>query len=548
MSDQKTSPLPKSFKQLLQAVGLRLRLQEGLRLTLLTLNAGLLLTLLLTLSGRFYPLVYPCVLLAAGLGVTMSALALVTLYAALRPYSPPALARLVDGRLHLDERLSTALELAGDSHGVPSGLIQIQRADTLRRLQAFDPARAFPLRLNWRWPALAGVLLAALAVSLLAPNPQLEILNRQAQTEAVIDAQKARFEQIRADLAADKTLLDTPQGQELQQTLDKLIATLAKENLSREEALAAIAETEQQLTQLQTAADRQQTTLNDLAQTFNQFDSTQTLAEALQQGDFKQAAESLASAGQNLAADTKTAQDLAQALRQAAQTAQQNGNTNLAQTLTQAAEAVEQAGQSGNAEAAQQALQQAAEALAQAGQQTAGQTGLERALANIQKARQQLAEAGAGQPGAGQGQQTGLGQGTGLAAGKTPVAGGAGREDPGSGADGLTAEKGAPDQMSTDNGPNQGRTGEYESLYAPGHLGGEGGPVVKPPEQGAEGGVPLGDAPVDPQRDPGAALVPYNQVYSQYTDAAGQALDDSYIPLGMKGYIRHYFGALEPEK
>ena len=42
-------------------------------------------------------------------------------------------------------------------------------------------------------------------------------------------------------------------------------------------------------------------------------------------------------------------------------------------------------------------------------------------------------------------------------------------------------------------------------------------------------------------------MVPYNQVYGQYTDAAGQALDDSYIPLGMKGYIRNYFGALEPD-
>ena len=41
-------------------------------------------------------------------------------------------------------------------------------------------------------------------------------------------------------------------------------------------------------------------------------------------------------------------------------------------------------------------------------------------------------------------------------------------------------------------------------------------------------------------------MVPYNQVYGQYADAAGQALEESYIPLGMKGYIRHYFGALEP--
>lgn len=40
--------------------------------------------------------------------------------------------------------------------------------------------------------------------------------------------------------------------------------------------------------------------------------------------------------------------------------------------------------------------------------------------------------------------------------------------------------------------------------------------------------------------------VPYSQVYGDYRDAAYEALDSDYIPLGLKGYVRDYFSSLEP--
>jgi tetratricopeptide (TPR) repeat protein len=281
--------------------------------------------------------------------------------------------------------------------------------------------------------------------------------------------------------------------------------------------------------------------MNELAEAFSQFDSTEELAEALEEGDFSQAAEALASLDEG-ATDSQTRQEMAEALQAAAQAAEQAGNTELAEALNEAAEALEQAAAGGeNSQEMQEALQEAAQALSEAGQEFEGQEAVREALANIQEAREQLAEAnGQGGTGQGQGQQPGLAQGEGQG-------GGAGREDPDSGADGLLAEQGAPGEMSTDNGPNEGRTGEYESIYAPLHLGGEGGPLVNPDPQGAEEGVPIGTTPADPNREPNASQVPYNQVYGQYNEAASRALDDSYIPLGMKSYVRNYFGALEPE-
>jgi hypothetical protein len=631
MKTQNISP-PKHLMRSLQIVRRRMRLQQGLHLALISLSAGLLFTLLLILLGRLYPLTYPVVLLAVGLTLTMMGLLLALAFAILWPYSSLAVARLLDRRLNLDERLSTALELTADNHDTPLIIIQAQHDDTLRRLQKIDPVRAFPLHIPWRWATVAGVLVLAIVAGMLMPNPQVDNLHRRAKTEQAIAKQKEQFEEIRAELLEDEALLETPQGEELVQTLDDLIETLEKDDLSLEEALAAISEAEQMLASLQDVTAQQSATLNDMAQTFNQFDSTADLAEALQQRDFTRAAEALASAGNNLSTDPESGQELAEALRQAAQAAEQAGNTELAESLSQAAEslsalsnnplasaqgrqeladalqqaaqmaqqagnselanslnqaaealssgenpftdpqarqelaeairqAAQQAEQAGNSEladqlnqaaqaieqggdpqAAQEALQQAAEALAQAGQQLANQGDVERALVNIQEAHEQLAQEGG---------QAGQGQFAGRSEFSTPQIeslgmGGAGREDPGLGADGLTAEQGAPDLMSTNNGPNEGRTAEYESLYAPIHLGGEGGPIVKPDEQGAEGGMPIGDAPLDPHRDPSAALVPYDQVYGEYTDAASQALDESYIPLGMKGYIRHYFGALEP--
>ncbi len=51
------------------------------------------------------------------------------------------------------------------------------------------------------------------------------------------------------------------------------------------------------------------------------------------------------------------------------------------------------------------------------------------------------------------------------------------------------------------------------------------------------------------QYAPGASnpsLVPYDQVYGEYRDAAGDALDRSAIPPHLKGYVRDYFGELAP--
>jgi chemotaxis protein histidine kinase CheA len=473
---------------------------------------------------------------------------------------------LLDQRLKLDERLTTALELATSSRETPDVIIQAQLRDTLRHLHGLDPAHLFPLDFSWRWLMLVNLLLIAIAVGLIAPNPQIPILQRWLQEQEAIAAQVEHLEEIRVDLLEDPALLETPQGEEALKTLDDLLASLQDNQVNPEEALADISAAEQHLAELQQGAANKEKTLNEVAESLNQFSSTSDLAEALEQRNLAQANEFLQSAAETAASNPEAAQNLAEALQEAAETAQEAGDSALAESLSQAAEALQQnlaAQQSGNpaeAQAAQQttqeALQQAAEALAQAEQQAGSQEALEQALGNIQEAREQLAEAAGQGEGEGEGQQQASGQGqgqnqgqTGEGSGNGPGLGqggsGSGRGEAGDAPADLFADRPG-GELETDNGPNEGRLGDYEGNYPPIHWGGDGGPLVNPDPKGAEGGLPIGEAPLDPNQTPNPSQVPYNQVYGQYSEAASEALEDTYIPLGMKEYVRDYFGALEP--
>ena len=50
------------------------------------------------------------------------------------------------------------------------------------------------------------------------------------------------------------------------------------------------------------------------------------------------------------------------------------------------------------------------------------------------------------------------------------------------------------------------------------------------------------------QNPNGQVTVPYNQVFSDYADAANRALDSDYVPLGLRDVVRDYFTSLEPKR
>jgi hypothetical protein len=78
---------------------------------------------------------------------------------------------------------------------------------------------------------------------------------------------------------------------------------------------------------------------------------------------------------------------------------------------------------------------------------------------------------------------------------------------------------------------NPGTSGE--EIFIPGQDTGQGQTEVR------EGQDPLAGA-ANP------ALVPYQQVFGQYLQAANQAVESGTIPLLLRDYIKSYFTQLEP--
>jgi hypothetical protein len=81
--------------------------------------------------------------------------------------------------------------------------------------------------------------------------------------------------------------------------------------------------------------------------------------------------------------------------------------------------------------------------------------------------------------------------------------------------------------------PWERRPGSGEELTLPGQESGQGETDVRERENPLPG-------------TPGNALVPYYQVYYEYLDAANQAMEQAYVPEGLREYVRQYFSQLEP--
>lgn len=491
------------LREILRRWGQRVRLSESLIWGPWGASVGLAVGLALALAARMRPLLIARHLIgAAGLLALIGAL-IGAAAAWLRPRPLSSLARLFDRRFGLAERLTTAVEIAdGRLHASPA-MAAAQQADAL---QAARRAPPLPLRAP-RWALVAVIgLAAALALAIGLPNPQEDVLAQQAAVQAAIEEQIEALEEVREEIAAAEGLSEADR-QALLQALDETIAALEEGRLTPEEAVAALSEAEQTLARLQDPeAARAADALREAAEALSDSEWARDVAEALAAEDYEAAAEALAEyGGERLESLTpEERQELARELAEAAERLAKS-NPELAEALAQAAEALsrEELGQ------AQEAILQAAQLMKETGEEIKRQEAMAAALAQLQEAREKIASLGQGGE---QGGQAGMLPVTGL-----PVQPGH-HEDSGSGA-------------------------PYDEDYVPERIE-EGGVGVDVGREG-EGGAPIGYVAL-PTSEGGRSNVPYQEVYADYAAQAGVALESSYIPLGMKQYVRDYFSALEP--
>jgi hypothetical protein len=489
--------------------GLRLRLSESLSWGLWGAVVGLSLGLLLALAARLWPLLLARQLVGPAGLLTLAGATFGIAFAWLRPRSLASFARTFDRRFDLAERLTTAVEIGGGRLRATPEMSAAQLADTLDVTARANPRAMLPLRPS-RWALLAsGVLIVALALSLWLPNPQEGILLQRAAVRAAIEEQIKALETIQEGVAEAEELTET-EREMLLQALDEAIAALDAGQATPEEAVAALSEAEQTLAELQDpGAATTQAGLESAAEEMADSELTRAIAEALANGDYETAMEALAAygseEGEPLTRDE--ALELARELAQAAE-ALAESDPALAEQLARAAQAIEQ----GNVEEAQEAIREAARRMGEAGERVERQEAIEGVLAQLQKGREQVAQACGAEPSPGQGSAEGQSPGNGQ------------QTQPGHHED---AGSGTP----------------YDEVYVPNRFDEEGQGVDV--EREGDDGIPVGDAPL-PAPEGGRAGVPYQTVYADYADQASAALEGSYIPLGMKQYVRKYFSSLEP--
>ncbi len=87
--------------------------------------------------------------------------------------------------------------------------------------------------------------------------------------------------------------------------------------------------------------------------------------------------------------------------------------------------------------------------------------------------------------------------------------------------------------------------GDTDTVYAP-FTAGQGRVETVTGQQGQQGETSTreGKSPLPGTNNP--ALVPYDQVFQKYSEIAGQTMERSYIPSGLKDYVKEYFSGLEP--
>jgi len=442
-------------------------------------------------------------------------------------------ARYFDRAFHLEERVSTALELQTENHS--NEMIQKQLDDALTASRKVNPSRDLPLHLKKLDIALAFVFALSIGALWFRGEALFTAASQQRAVEEAIAAQQTQIEEIIKEINASKALTDE-QKQALAKPLNEALSGL-KENPSVEGAVSTLVSTSEKLQALSSEqAGQSMQALKESGSSLASQAGTplESVGKNLASGNFANAAANLA----NMDLSKMNAEELQKLAEQLESMSKSLAATNpqLAQQLTDAAQAI----RSGDISNAQQSLASAASQMVQTGQQISASQAASQAASQLQQGAGQVLAAGGRQSPSGnalaQGQQNQTGgqsnggSGSGSGSGSAPQS-----NQPGS-------EAGS-SPIPQNNGAGDGGESAYQQIYAPSLLGGAGGDLLGVPTSGENGDV-VGTSPTT--AEDGQSLVPYTEVYSQYQQFNRQAVDNGEVPAQFMDLVRSYFSSLQP--
>jgi hypothetical protein len=560
MEKQKDS----NYNELIKMIGVwdrRLRQQQAVFWLARALLIGLTLAILITVSVQFTPWLNKdqeiIAMILSVIGSTFVMWAIVQFWP--RPVIKSA--QYFDYQFDLQERVSTALELASGRISTANQLANHQLEDAYSWAKAINVEEKLPLTAKvGEWVAVVWMVIMLAIFLVFGSIADATSGQNSSQRLAIAQAAEAIEETVK-DIAAD-TDIDAVTREELLEELKSAQTTLEDEGVTAEEASATIDDLEGLLrdesSELRAQIADQEAAQESAAEALGEPGDEGQLADLLEPQGLEKSDETALE--QAAAALEATDPELAQALRDMAQ-ALRDGDMEAAQEAMERAEQLMQ-----EAQREQQQMEQAAEQLEESAEQ------MEQAGNEITESAES-GQQGAGVPGMGE-----EGQAESGTEGQTSQTG----EEEGGEADALSEEEGEagqqgnpnPNEQSDDGGvpinesssaselssdvtgidtgdlENQGTADigqehEYEEIFAPTHPDVEAANDeirLQPDEDDTL--IRQGDLAEDAE---GRSTVPYNQVFSNYADEANSALDQSYVPLGLRDVVREYFTSLAPD-
>ena len=522
-------------------------------------------------------------LIAAGLCALGAVLNL--LYTLLFPRSLPVRAKYFDLEFGLRERVSTAFELMHGRIKTHPEIEARQIEEALAHARAIDPKAQ--IRMDFRPRELAALLVLAVAMVGLVLLPAI------VGDEFIADGPSAAVEEAQEDLreiietVAKDTSLDDVDRQDLLDALEVALERLQEEEISDEEAFAAMSQLQSQLeeleNQLEDTVELDQSALEAALEALEDFippaeteaenpdrtgeaeppEGLEDLSQALEQmaqdaaemsaEEQSAAAEALSMAAEEMARTNSELSEqmdaMAEALQEsdagelqeqleAAQEAlaqeqgQQQQNENARMMLQEQAERTEEAAEAIARQQAQESQQGQADQ-SESGEQQAGQPGDQQSAEARPGANQGKQEPQRNRPGSAENQQRG----------QDSRAAGAGAGDGAPSNESLPGSAGEDQGAETNNNPTGNREIEYEALYSPSGIGGGGQDEIRLETDANDTAIAEGEFDDNPI---GESRVSYDTVFSDYQDAANRALESDYVPLGLRDVVRDYFTSLEP--
>ena len=534
----------------------RIRLQSSMYWMFTGLSFGLGASLILAVIARILPVFDTATLVVSTIVCALSAFisAIGWPWVRTRHNTLAIWARRFDQDFHLKERLSTALELyEGTINSKSEYMVRVQGNDALAIARQLNIRELLPLRIQPRFLVASLILALVLIFTITLPNPQQKILAHRAQMQQMAQEQIQRLEQIKQQIK-QSSALTSEQRNQVVQALDEAQKALGDTNSTPEQALAALNDAQSKLDALHDqAAQDQRNDLQRAGQSLAPDPLTNPLANALENGDFRKAAEQIETLAKNNGNPLSNAERkrIADQLDQMARSVQ-NSNQATAQQLRAAAQNLRDQ----QDQAAQKALEQVAQMLNQSAQKQSAAQQVSQSEAGLDNARRMISTTAqekdtaqtqqARDASAMANSQNGTGKPQGV---NSQSAGAANQAQAASSWTGNSQANISAGNNGNGSGPGNNQhgedTGTDSSVMIPGRVNDAGQNVVLSDDRGQSVADPNANA------NPGASnqsSVPYQQVYSQYAKTADDAIQSGSVPSDLRDYVHDYFSALNPRE